>query len=176
GRDGGKRRPRKHTASMRLVPVPFRNTTESGLTAKIIDGKAVGEKIREECRQRVQDLQSHGVTPGLAVILVGANPASMVYVRNKIRACADVGIRSLQFEYKEDVDPSVVIERIEALNADPEVHGILVQLPLPPQFEIHKVLHAISPDKDVDGFHLYNVGGLVLGNTVFPPCPPYGVL
>jgi methylenetetrahydrofolate dehydrogenase (NADP+)/methenyltetrahydrofolate cyclohydrolase len=117
-----------------------------------------------------------GITPGLAVILVGENPASAVYVRNKIRACADVGIRSYRFDFTRDVDPKLVLDKIRELNVDPQVHGILVQLPLPPHIALTDILQAISADKDVDGFHLYNVGGLVIGDTVFPPCTPYGVL
>jgi methylenetetrahydrofolate dehydrogenase (NADP+)/methenyltetrahydrofolate cyclohydrolase len=146
------------------------------LSAKIIDGVAIAAKIRRECRERTERLRDSGTTPGLAVIVVGSDPASAVYVRNKIRACAEVGIRSFRFGYPTDIDAAVVIRKIEALNADPEVHGILVQLPLPRHFDLAAVLRAISPDKDVDGFHLYNVGGLVLGNTVFPPCTPYGVV
>jgi methylenetetrahydrofolate dehydrogenase (NADP+)/methenyltetrahydrofolate cyclohydrolase len=146
------------------------------MSASIIDGRKVGAAIRAECRERVDALRASGIVPGLAVILVGANPASEIYVRNKMRACHDVGIRSFEFVYAHDVDPQTVIARIAALNADPEVHGILVQLPLPGHFDLVRVLEAISPDKDVDGFHLYNVGGLVIGNTVFPPCTPYGVL
>src|SRR5690606_23140119 len=137
----------------------------------------IGATIREKCREKVEAMKArHGVAPGLAVILVGQDPASAVYVRQKMKACADVGIRSFQFDYPADIDPDIVLAKIEELNRDPEVHGILVQLPLPPQFDIDEVLLAISPDKDVDGFHLYNVGGLVVGNTVFPPCTPYGVL
>jgi methylenetetrahydrofolate dehydrogenase (NADP+)/methenyltetrahydrofolate cyclohydrolase len=147
------------------------------VTATIIDGIAVSAKIREECRQRVSAIVARGVPPpGLAVILVGSDPASQVYVRNKIRACAQVGIRSFRFDFKADVNPQIVIDKIEELNQDPLVHGILVQLPLPRSFDITRVLHAISVDKDVDGFHLYNVGALVAGGTVFPPCTPYGVL
>jgi len=97
-------------------------------------------------------------------------------VRNKIRACAEVGIRSFRYDYLPDVDPSLVIDKIEELNQDPAVHGILVQLPLPPSFDIARILRTISVDKEVDGFHLYNVGGLVAGGTVFPPCTPYGVV
>jgi methylenetetrahydrofolate dehydrogenase (NADP+)/methenyltetrahydrofolate cyclohydrolase len=145
-------------------------------TAKIIDGVAVSAKIREECKTRVADLAKRGVRPGLAVILVGANPASQVYVRNKIRACADVGIYSVRHDFAEDVDSETVISTIERLNADPAIHGILVQLPLPPQLAVTSVLRTISAEKDVDGFHLYNVGGLVVGDTVFPPCTPYGVV
>ena len=146
------------------------------MAAKIIDGVKVSAGIREECKTRVTKLAAHGVTPGLAVILVGTNPASLVYVRNKIRACADVGIRSFQYEFPVDAAPAAVIRRIAELNRRPDIHGILVQLPLPPHFSIVSVLSTISPDKDVDGFHLYNVGGLVIGDTVFPPCTPYGVV
>jgi methylenetetrahydrofolate dehydrogenase (NADP+) / methenyltetrahydrofolate cyclohydrolase len=147
------------------------------VSAKIIDGIAVAAKIREECRERVaRIIADGGAPPGLAVIVVGSDPASQVYVRNKIRACAAVGIRSFRFDFAPDVEPQTVIDQIEDLNRDPAVHGILVQLPLPPSFDIARVLHTISADKDVDGFHLYNVGGLVAGGTVFPPCTPYGVL
>jgi methylenetetrahydrofolate dehydrogenase (NADP+) / methenyltetrahydrofolate cyclohydrolase len=147
------------------------------MTAKIIDGVAVARSIREECRARVQRIVAQcGSPPGLAVIIVGSDPASQIYVRNKIRACDNVGIRSFRFDYPADVNPDVVIDLIMRLNEDPAVHGILVQLPLPPSFDMPRILHAISADKDVDGFHLYNVGGLVVGGTVFPPCTPYGVL
>jgi methylenetetrahydrofolate dehydrogenase (NADP+)/methenyltetrahydrofolate cyclohydrolase len=147
------------------------------VTAIVIDGVAVSASIRAECREHVQRIVAQGGTaPGLAVILVGSNPASQVYVQNKIRACAEVGIRSYRFDYPADVDQQTVIDGIEELNADPKVHGILVQLPLPPSFDIARILRTISADKDVDGFHLYNVGGLVTGGTVFPPCTPYGVL
>ena len=147
------------------------------MTAKIIDGVAVAKKIRDECRERVQRIVAQsGIPPGLAVIIVGSDPASQVYVRNKIRACANVGIKSLRFDYPADVSQEIIIDRIIQLNDDPAVHGILVQLPLPPTFDMSRILHSISADKDVDGFHLYNVGGLVVGSTVFPPCTPYGVL
>ncbi len=146
------------------------------MPAKIIDGVAVSAGIRSEIKLRAARLTAQGRQPGLAVIIVGSNPASRVYVRNKIRACEEVGIRSFRYDFAADADPATVVERIAALNADPAVHGILVQLPLPPQFSIAKVLRTISAEKDVDGFHLYNVGGLVLGDTVFPPCTPYGVL
>lgn len=146
------------------------------MVAKIIDGKAVSALLREECGPRVAALVAQGVTPGLAVIVVGADPASQVYVRNKIRACADVGIKSFRFDFPENVDPETVTKTIAELNGRMDVHGILVQLPLPPQLSMSKVLRTISADKDADGFHLYNVGGLVLGDTVFPPCTPYGVV
>ena len=147
------------------------------MTAKIIDGNAVARAIRDDCRQRVQRIVAQaGAPPGLAVILVGSDPASRIYVRNKIRACADVGIRSFRFDYPIDVKQDEVVAKIAELNDDPSVHGILVQLPLPASFDMARILHTISADKDVDGFHLYNVGGLVVGGTVFPPCTPYGVL
>jgi methylenetetrahydrofolate dehydrogenase (NADP+)/methenyltetrahydrofolate cyclohydrolase len=147
------------------------------VTAIIIDGNAVAAKIRSECRERVKRCVARGAAPpGLAVILVGSDPASEVYVRNKIRACKDVGIRSLEICFPPDVSQQVVIEKIEDLNRDPSIHGILVQLPLPPSFDIARILHTISVEKDVDGFHLYNVGGLVAGGTVFPPCTPFGVV
>jgi methylenetetrahydrofolate dehydrogenase (NADP+)/methenyltetrahydrofolate cyclohydrolase len=147
------------------------------MTAKIIDGVAVAANIRAECRERVARITAAGGTPpGLAVIVVGSNAASQVYVRNKIRACEDVGIRSFRRDFPENIDQQTVIDEIEELNADPNIHGILVQLPLPPSFDIARILRTISADKDVDGFHLYNVGGLVVGGTVFPPCTPYGVL
>jgi methylenetetrahydrofolate dehydrogenase (NADP+)/methenyltetrahydrofolate cyclohydrolase len=147
------------------------------VAAKIIDGIAIARKIRDECRGRVDSLQAKtGLVPGLAVILVGEDPASTLYVRNKLKACAEIGIRSYKFDFPVSVDQSAVVEQIKVLNQDPDVHGILVQLPLPPSFDLLQILHAISIDKDVDGFHLYNVGGLVLGDTVFPPCTPYGVV
>jgi methylenetetrahydrofolate dehydrogenase (NADP+)/methenyltetrahydrofolate cyclohydrolase len=146
------------------------------MTAKIIDGVAVSADIRAELKTRVARLKEKGKTPGLAVIMVGANPASAVYVRNKIKACEEVGIHSLRYDFPADAQPKEVLTLIEELNGRDDVHGILVQLPLPPQFSISEILQTISPDKDVDGFHLYNVGGLVVGDTVFPPCTPYGVL
>jgi methylenetetrahydrofolate dehydrogenase (NADP+) / methenyltetrahydrofolate cyclohydrolase len=147
------------------------------MTAKIIDGNAVARSIRDECRQRVQRIVAQSdVPPGLAVIVVGSDPASRIYVKNKIRACIDVGIRSFRFDYPADVKQDEVVAKIAELNEDPAVHGILVQLPLPASFDMARILRTISADKDVDGFHLYNVGGLVVGGTVFPPCTPYGVL
>lgn len=150
---------------------------QSPAAAKVIDGVAISRKIREECRSRVEVLKAKsGLVPGLAVILVGENPASVLYVRNKLKACEEIGIRSYKFDFPVSVAQAAVVQRIKALNEDPNVHGILVQLPLPPSFDLKQILEAISIDKDVDGFHLYNVGGLVLGDTVFPPCTPYGVV
>ena len=146
------------------------------MTAKIIDGKAIADRLRAEYRLRVDDLRSrHGVTPALAVILVGDNPASRSYVRGKITGCKQVGIRSELIELPADVSESELLARIQALNDDPGIHGILVQLPLPPHIRVASVVEQISVEKDVDGFHLYNMGGLVTGNTVFSPCTPYGV-
>lgn len=147
------------------------------MAAKIIDGKQVAASIRLECKARVADLRAKtGVTPGLAVILVGDNPASAVYVASKIKACAEAGIRSFRKQYPATIDEETLIGTIEELNRDQNVHGILVQLPLPPHIDMRRVLKTIDARKDVDGFHLYNVGGLVVGDTVFPPCTPYGVV
>ena len=147
------------------------------MVAKIIDGLAIARVMRQEYRRRVEALTSEfSFSPGLAVILVGENPASLIYVRNKIKACEEVGIRSYNFAFPDSVAPSLVIDQIKRLNEDATVHGILVQLPLPTSFDLTEVLGTISVSKDVDGFHLYNVGGLVVGNTVFPPCTPYGVV
>ena len=146
------------------------------MTAKIIDGKKVAATIRQECRTRVAALEARGVHPGLAVILVGENPASQVYVGKKVQACEEVGIRSFSHRLNSVVSNDDLLALIQSLNADRNVHGILVQLPLPAHIDMHSVLTAISADKDVDGFHLYNVGGLVTGNIVFAPCTPYGVV
>lgn len=147
------------------------------MTAKIIDGVAISAVIRADLKIRVEALKQRAkITPGLAVIIVGADPASAVYVRNKIRACAEVGIRSFRHDFRADTAPRAVLDLIAELNVRDDIHGILVQLPLPPQFSISEILQTISADKDVDGFHLYNVGGLVVGDTVFPPCTPYGVV
>ncbi len=146
------------------------------MSARILDGNALSATIRSRLAERAQVLTVGGFTPCLAVVLVGENPASTVYVRNKVKACETAGLRSLRFDYPADVKPSEVFERIAALNADPGVHGILVQLPLPPQFDSDAVLEAIAPEKDVDGFHAQNVGALMQGHPRFIPCTPYGVM
>ncbi len=146
------------------------------MTARIIDGKALAEKVREELAQRAAELTAQGVQPCLAVILVGEDPASAVYVRNKVAGCEKAGFRSLRFTYAADVAPQVVFDKIAELNADVTVHGILVQLPLPPQFDADQVLEAISPEKDVDGFHAENFGLLLQGRKSFYPCTPWGVM
>jgi methylenetetrahydrofolate dehydrogenase (NADP+)/methenyltetrahydrofolate cyclohydrolase len=145
------------------------------MTAKIIDGVAIARQVRIGIAARAAVLKSHGVLPALTVIVVGDNPASAIYVRNKVRACGEVGIRSEVVRLSSSESEDSLLARIRALNEAPDVHGILVQLPLPPHISPRRVLETISFAKDVDGFHLYNVGGLVIGQTVFPPCTPYGV-
>jgi methylenetetrahydrofolate dehydrogenase (NADP+) / methenyltetrahydrofolate cyclohydrolase len=146
------------------------------MTAKIIDGKAIANQLRTEYHERVANLKSrHGLTPALAVILVGDNPASRSYVRNKIAGCRQVGITSELIELPLSVSESELLAHIDRLNDDPAIHGVLVQLPLPPHIKVASVVEHICVEKDVDGFHLYNMGGLVTGNTVFSPCTPYGV-
>ena len=146
------------------------------MVAKVIDGRAVARQVREECRLQTEALVARGITPGLAVVIVGDDPASKVYVANKVRACTEVGLRSTVHAFTADTPDTVVEDAIRRLNDDPAVHGILVQLPLPAHYDARRVLAAISSDKDVDGFHLYNVGALVSGETLFPPCTPFGVL
>jgi len=146
------------------------------MSAKLIDGNAIAKHVRAQWQKRVDALKARGVVPGLAVIIVGDNPASKVYVRNKVRACSDVGLRSETHELPANASQPDVVRRIRELNKDPAVHGILVQLPLPRHLDERKLLREIAVEKDVDGFHLYNVGGLVVGdNNIFPPCTPYGV-
>jgi methylenetetrahydrofolate dehydrogenase (NADP+)/methenyltetrahydrofolate cyclohydrolase len=145
------------------------------MTAKIIDGIAIARSVRVGIAERASALRARGLNPALTVILVGNDPASAIYVRNKVRACAEVGIRSEVVRLASDVAERQLLDRIRALNETPAVHGILVQLPLPPHISVRRVVETISAEKDVDGFHLYNVGGLVIGQTVFPPCTPYGV-
>jgi methylenetetrahydrofolate dehydrogenase (NADP+)/methenyltetrahydrofolate cyclohydrolase len=145
------------------------------VTAQIIDGKALAKSLRIKFRVRVEALRAKGVQPGLAVIMVGENPASKVYVGNKVKACEECGVESFRHSLPADTPQADLLALIQRLNADRSVHGILVQLPLPPHIDVRSVLEAIAIDKDVDGFHLYNVGGLVVGNSIFPPCTPYGV-
>ena len=146
------------------------------MTALIIDGNALSAQIRDQLAERAAALKDKGIMPCLAVILVGEDPASAVYVRNKVAACETAGMRSIRDVYAPDVDPATVFARIAELNADPAVHGILVQLPLPKHFDSEAVLESISPEKDVDGFHAENVGALMQGNPRFIPCTPYGVM
>ncbi len=146
------------------------------MTAKIIDGVALAKSIRSQAAQRVDRCKSQGRPPGLTVILVGDNPASQVYVRNKVKACEEVGIRSQLIQKPQSLDQSELLALIGQLNADPSVDGILVQLPLPPQIDAHRVIESIAADKDVDGFHVSNAGALMTGKPLFQPCTPYGVM
>jgi methylenetetrahydrofolate dehydrogenase (NADP+) / methenyltetrahydrofolate cyclohydrolase len=146
------------------------------MTAALIDGASIAREVRESLRERVATVQSARMTPGLAVIIVGEDPASRVYVRNKARACADIGMHSEIHELPADAAPEALLSRIEALNRNPAIHGILVQLPLPPGHDTAKVLEAIDVAKDVDGFHPYNQGLLVDDRCPLPPCTPAGVM
>lgn len=145
------------------------------MSAQIIDGKAIAIEVRKQWKRRADQLKEQGILPGLAVIIVGDNPASRVYVQNKIKACHEVGLYSELHDLPGDISEEMLLAKIEDLNQNPSLHGILVQLPLPDHIDVNKVLETISVKKDVDGFHLYNLGGLIAGNTVFPPCTPYGV-
>lgn len=146
------------------------------MTARLLDGIALSTRLREAMRARSNELARQGCRPGLAVILVGVDPASQVYARNKIKACEVADVHSEKYEFPADVEPARVFERIAALNQDPNIHGILVQLPLPRQFNENSVLQAISPRKDVDGSHAENVGAMMQGQPRFIPCTPYGVM
>ncbi len=146
------------------------------MSAQIIDGKQLARDVRADWKRRVVDLTERGVKPGLAVIIVGDNPASTIYVRNKVKACSEIGIHSEVHHFSENAQQGEILECISLLNQNKCIHGILVQLPLPSHFENNKVITSIAIDKDVDGFHLYNVGALVTGSTNFAPCTPYGVM
>ena len=146
------------------------------MTAQLIDGNALSRQLRESVAQRVATLKTQGITPGLAVVLVGDNPASQVYVRNKVKACEDTGMHSVLEKYDASMTEAELLARIEALNNDPSIHGILVQLPLPAHMDAHKVIETISPAKDVDGFHVASAGALMVGQPGFWPCTPYGCM
>lgn len=146
------------------------------MTAHIIDGKAIAQEVRMEWKVRADRLIARGITPGMAVIIVGNDPASKVYVANKVKACKELGLYSIHVELPADTTEAELLAEVETLNHDPRIHGILVQLPLPKHLDAHKVIEAINPDKDVDGFHEKNVGALVTGETPFPSCTPYGVM
>lgn len=141
-----------------------------------IDGKQISAEIRSEVAAEVVRLKAAGVEPGLAVILVGENPASVSYVTAKERACVEVGIRSFPIRMTADTSEEVLLAEIERLNQDPAVHGILVQLPLPKHIDEAAVIRAISPEKDVDGFHPISLGKMVLGEDTFLPCTPHGII
>ena len=146
------------------------------MTAQRIDGNALSQKLRADVTLRTSALKAKGITPGLAVILVGENPASQVYVRNKVKACHDSGLHSILEKHPDSLTEAVLLERIDALNHDTSIHGILVQLPLPEHIEAQKVIEAISPAKDVDGFHIASAGALMTGMPGFWPCTPYGCM
>ena len=146
------------------------------MPAQILDGKALAARVRVEVKHKVSVLAQRGIRPGLAVILAGEDPASKVYVRNKVRACEETGVASQLFEYPASVSEGELLSRVETLNRDPRVHGILVQLPLPRQVDALRVLEAVSPAKDVDGFHDVNLGALLAGKPGVLPCTPAGVM
>ena len=146
------------------------------MTAQRIDGNALSQKLRAEVTLRTTALKAKGITPGLAVILVGENPASQVYVRNKVKACEDSGLHSILEKHPASLTEAALLNRIEALNQDTSIHGILVQLPLPEHIDAQKVIEAISPAKDVDGFHIASAGALMTGMPGFWPCTPYGCM
>jgi methylenetetrahydrofolate dehydrogenase (NADP+)/methenyltetrahydrofolate cyclohydrolase len=146
------------------------------MSANIIDGRQLSHTLRQDYGRRVQRLASQGVTPGLAVLLVGQNPASQVYVKNKVLACKEIGMHSVLLEFEADMTQARLLQEIDRLNHDASIHGILVQLPLPSQIDPQSVIQAISPLKDVDGFNLESAGGLMCGTKSFWPCTPHGCL
>jgi methylenetetrahydrofolate dehydrogenase (NADP+)/methenyltetrahydrofolate cyclohydrolase len=148
----------------------------SSQTAQIIDGNALAATLRTDVSRRAAALKAKGVTPGLAVVLVGENPASQVYVRNKVKGCIESGMHSVLERYPATMTEAELLARIDALNSDNSIHGILVQLPLPAHIDADKVIEAISPAKDVDGFHVASAGALMVGQSGFWPCTPYGCM
>ncbi|MBT8607106.1 bifunctional methylenetetrahydrofolate dehydrogenase/methenyltetrahydrofolate cyclohydrolase FolD [Polynucleobacter paneuropaeus] len=146
------------------------------MPAQLLDGNLLSKKLRAEIAARAAILTAKGVRPGLAVIVIGDNPASQVYVRNKVKACEDVGFHSVLERYSAELGEEKLLARIATLNADPSIHGILVQLPLPEHIAAERVLEAIAPEKDVDGFHVANAGALMVGKPEFKPCTPYGCM
>jgi methylenetetrahydrofolate dehydrogenase (NADP+)/methenyltetrahydrofolate cyclohydrolase len=143
---------------------------------QLIDGVALSSQLRTEVASRAAALKARGITPGLAVVLVGENAASQVYVRNKVKACRESGLHSVLEQYPANLPEDALLARIDALNRDPAIHGILVQLPLPAHIDAQKVIEAISPAKDVDGFHVSSAGALMVGQAGFWPCTPYGCM
>jgi methylenetetrahydrofolate dehydrogenase (NADP+)/methenyltetrahydrofolate cyclohydrolase len=142
----------------------------------VIDGKVISKEIKENIRKEVEALKSQGVVPGLAAVLVGENPASVIYVRNKRKACEESGIYSEGHYLPESASQPDLMDLVDRLNKDPKIHGILVQLPLPKHLSTDLVLDSLSPFKDVDGLHPYNIGKLMMGNPIFVPCTPAGVM
>ena len=146
------------------------------MTAKIMDGNALAAQLRADVARRTAELSARGTPPGLAAVLVGEDPASQVYVGKKVQACQDAGLYSVLERYGAELSEAALLERIAALNADPRIHGILVQLPLPPHIDAEKVIAAIAPEKDVDGFHVASAGALLTGTPGFWSCTPYGCM
>ena len=146
------------------------------MTAQLIDGNALSQQLRADVARRAAALRARGIAPGLAVVLVGENPASQVYVRNKVKACQDNGLHSVLESYPASLSEADLLARVDALTREPAIHGILVQLPLPAHIDEQKVIEAISPDKDVDGFHVASAGALMVGQPGFWPCTPYGCM
>ncbi len=146
------------------------------MPAQLLDGNLLSKKLRAEIAARGAIVTAKGIRPGLAVIVVGDNPASQVYVRNKVKACEEVGFHSVLERYAAELGEEELLARIATLNADPAIHGILVQLPLPEHIAAERVLEAIAPEKDVDGFHVSNAGALMVGKPEFKPCTPYGCM
>jgi methylenetetrahydrofolate dehydrogenase (NADP+)/methenyltetrahydrofolate cyclohydrolase len=160
-------------------PLSFNDLTSlraRTMTAQLIDGNALSKQLRAEVAQRAAALTARGLKPGLAVVLVGDNAASQVYVRNKVKACEEAGLHSVLEKYDATMTEAELLARVEALNNDPSIHGILVQLPLPKHIDDHKVIEAISPLKDVDGFHVASAGALMVGEVGFKACTPYGCM
>jgi len=146
------------------------------MTARIIDGKALADSVRLDVAHRVQELKQQGIVPGLAVVLVGEDPASQVYVRNKAAACEKAGLYSRVIRLAADITEAALLDQVDQLNQDDSIHGILVQLPLPRHMDASKVIEAIDARKDVDGFHVSNAGLLMTGQPLFRPCTPYGIM
>ena len=146
------------------------------MTAQLIDGNALSQLLREQVSSRIVQLKQQGVRAGLAVILVGDNQASQVYVRNKVKACEQTGIHSVLEKHDAAMTEAALLDRVAALNADPSIHGILVQLPLPAHIDAQKVIEAIAPEKDVDGFHVASAGALMTGLPGYWPCTPHGCM
>ncbi len=146
------------------------------MTAQLIDGNALSKQLRTQVAADTAALKAQGLTPGLAVVLVGDNPASQVYVRNKVKACEDAGLHSVLEKYEATMTEADLLARVQALNNDASIHGILVELPLPAHIDAQKVIEAISPAKDVDGFHIASAGALMTGMSGFWPCTPYGCM
>ena len=158
------------------APFVFLHDEPSSVQTRIIDGTAIARQVRDALRKRVAALAAAGVNPGLAVLQVGENPASKIYVRNKVRACSELGLYSRHIEMPASTSEPALLDRIRALNEDARTHGILVQLPLPQGISGERVIEAIAPEKDVDGFHPINVGLLATGHPRFVPCTPLGIL